>query len=253
MTAIDRHLHSTGELRALSFAELHQLFADGIVKHGPFAGLKYPELNSIGSALYPKLLGCYEAEIQDWIETSCNTDYSEIVDVGCAEGFYAVGLARRILDARVFAYDTDPEARRMTTLMAAANGVADRVTARGTFAATDITSIPVRRKGLLVCDCEGHEKNLFTAETLPLFADWNILIETHDLFDITISTNLERLFATTHSLRTAISKDDIQKVKTYRYPELDGLDLPTRRAIVSEYRPSLMEWFFLTPLSQPAS
>ena len=97
MTAIDRHLHSTGELRALSFAELHQLFADGIVKHGPFAGLKYPELNSIGSALYPKLLGCYEAEIQDWIEAICNTDYSEIVDVGCAEGFYGFVMSDRRL------------------------------------------------------------------------------------------------------------------------------------------------------------
>lgn len=40
------------------------VFPDLIVKHGPFKGMKYPAVKSVGSSLFPKLLGCYEKEIQ---------------------------------------------------------------------------------------------------------------------------------------------------------------------------------------------
>ncbi len=234
-------------MKNLSSAEIYELFADGIVRHGPFAGMRYPQLLSIGSAIIPKVLGSYEAELHDWIKEICATDYTEVIDIGCAEGFYAVGLARRLPNSIVYAYDTDPKAQELTAAMAAANGVSERVIIRETFAGTDITSIPLRQRGLLVCDCEGNEKYIFTAATVPLFRDWDILIETHDLFDLTISTTLTELFAATHNLRIAVTVDDILKAKYYRYPELQGLNIATRRAMLAEYRPAAMEWFFLTP------
>ena len=83
-------------MKSLSYPQIGELFCDGVVRHGPFAGLQYPELTAVGSALYPKLLGSYQREIQGWIEEICAAGYSEIVDVGFAEGYYAVGLARRL-------------------------------------------------------------------------------------------------------------------------------------------------------------
>ena len=67
--------------------------------------------------------------------------------------------------------------------------------------------------------------------------------------DITISTRMAELFQSTHQLRTLTSIDDIQKAKTYDYPELAPFDLATRRAILAEYRPTIMEWLFLTSRS----
>ena len=229
----------------LSPQEIHELFLDGIVRNGPFAGLKYPELTSIGSALYPKLLGSYEAELHPWIQEVCDGDYSEIIDVGCAEGYYAVGLARRIPQAKVYAYDIYEGAQYLCSNCATANQVADRMTVRAAFTAEELLEIPIRQRGLIVCDCEGAENDIFTEQSRRHFANWDLLIETHDFLDITISTRMAALFRDTHELRSILSVDDIQKAKTYDYPELTGLDLATRRAILAEFRPGLMEWQFL--------
>ncbi len=236
-------------MQSLSPEEIHGLFADGTVRHGPFAGLKYPELTSIGSALYPKLLGSYESELHPWIREVCDGGYSEIIDVGCAEGYYAVGLARRIPQAMVYAYDIYDGAQQLCAACAAANHVADRLSVRGAFTADELPGIPIRQRGLIFCDCEGAETQIFTEQTRPRFANWDLLIETHDFLDITISTRMAALFEETHELRTLTSIDDIQKAKTYDFPELAPFDLATRRAILAEWRPTIMEWLFLTSRS----
>jgi len=232
--------------RALALTEIYDLFGDGVVRHGPFAGLRYPLLQSVGSSLFPKLLGSYEAELHPWIAEVCAGRYSEIVDIGCAEGYYAVGLARRLPEARVYAYDTDPRAQELCAAAARLNGVAPRVEVRATFAVDALSGISVRGRGLIVCDCEGAELDLFTPETVPLCAGWDLLVETHDFMDLTGSTRLQARFAATHDVRTCLSVDDIQKAKHYDYPELAPLDLATRRAIVGEGRPAIMEWLFFT-------
>jgi hypothetical protein len=43
------------------------------------------------------------------------------------------------------------------------------------------------------------------------------------------------------------SVDDLEKARTYVYGELDGFDLASRRILLAEMRPAIMEWFFLTP------
>ena len=239
-------------MQSLSTESIHQMFSDAVVRHGPFAGLRYAEMISIASSLYPKLLGSYESELHPWIEEVCEAGYTEIIDVGCAEGYYAVGFAMRLPQATVHAYDTYEGARQLCADSARLNGVADRVMVGSLFAAEELRSIPIRQRGLIVCDCDGGENEIFTKQTGRKFADWDLLIETHDCYDITISTRLAELFRKTHDLRTVLSVDDIQKAKTYDYPELAGLDLATRRAILAEYRPTLMEWQFFTSRSSLA-
>ena len=239
-------------MQSLSTEEIHQMFSDAVVRHGPFAGLRYAEMTSIASSLYPKLLGSYESELHPWITEICEAGYTEIIDVGCAEGYYAVGLALRVPKAKVYAYDTYEGARQLCAACAKLNRVAKRLKIRSLFTAEELGSIPIRQRGLIVCDCDGGENDIFTEQTGGQFADWDLLIETHDCYDITISTRLAELFRETHELRSILSIDDIQKAKTYDYPELAGLDLATRRAILAEYRPTLMEWQFFTSRSNPS-
>lgn len=219
---------------------------DCTVMHGPFKGMKYPQKKAVGSALVPKLLGSYEKEIQPIIERICTNRYSEIVDIGCAEGYYAVGLARRLPKAKVYAFDVNQEALFLCQRMAQANNVAERIIAGAFCDSNTIRSLPFSGRALIISDCEGYEKTLFSDEIIPFLADHDLLIEIHDFMDIEISACLRRRFRGTHDIAAIQSVDDIAKAHTYCFPELDGYSLAQRRQLLAEERPSVMEWFFMT-------
>ncbi len=66
-----------------------------VVQGGPFAGMAYLH-RSLDGPLPPRLLGCYEAELHGALERILGTRYDTVVDIGCAEGYYAVGLALKM-------------------------------------------------------------------------------------------------------------------------------------------------------------
>ena len=112
----------------LGLPELIQAFMEQHgrrVLSGPFVGMDYVQ-QATGSALMPKLLGSYEAELHETLEKIAATEYAAIIDIGCAEGYYAIGLAMRLPNAQVYAFDIDPEARELCTAMARLNGVEER-------------------------------------------------------------------------------------------------------------------------------
>lgn len=74
------------------------------VLSGPFQGMTYMAAGSEGSTS-ARLLGTYEAALHPIIEKIIKRGYQQIIDVGCAEGYYAVGLAMRMPSARVIARD----------------------------------------------------------------------------------------------------------------------------------------------------
>ncbi|MDB4621386.1 hypothetical protein OAG82_00885 [Rubripirellula sp.] len=71
---------------------------------GPFNGMKWPAAEHPKSYSAQMLLGTYELEIHPWIENACNGSYDLIIDIGAAEGFYAVGMAMRNPEIPVIAY-----------------------------------------------------------------------------------------------------------------------------------------------------
>ena len=217
---------------------------DLVIRHGVFKGMKYPQMKSIGSALFPKLLGTYERELQPVVERICGENYTEIVNVGCGEGYYAIGLALRIPKAKVYAYDIDDEAIRLCEEMARLNKVDQRVFT-GSFCDTATLNTISLTKGLIFCDCEGFEKQLFTKDSADALSNCDLIIEVHDFIDITISSYIHDLFADSHEIEIIESLDDIKKAKTYNYKEIERYDLATRRTLLAELRPSIMEWFYL--------
>ena len=62
--------------------------------------------------IFSKLLGFYEKELQKVIKNLIKRDCEIVVDVGCAEGYYTVGLARVFKDkeTKVLAYDINKKA-----------------------------------------------------------------------------------------------------------------------------------------------
>ena len=240
-------------LSKVTEAAMARLCESLVVRSGPFLGMKYPHRRSVGSAFFPKLLGSYERELHPLFEKLCLRHYEDVVDVGCAEGYYAVGMALRMPSARVLAFDTDPAARTMCEEMAACNGVRDRVIIGAFCDASTLQTTLSAGACLVICDCEGYEKQLFAPELMSRLAGCDVLVEVHDFVDPTISATLRERFGVTHDLQVVHSIDDDEKAQNYNCPELNGYEWTTRKALLSEARPRTMEWFYFTPVRGCAS
>lgn len=226
----------------------NELFPTLTVATGPFVGLRYPRLQSVGSALLPKLLGSYESELHASLEELLTAEFNTVVDIGCAEGYYAVGLGLRLKNADIYAFDTDPRARDACAEMAELNGVGSRVHIGGLCDKNVLQSLPLGVRALVVADCEGYEKDLFDDEVAQLLSKHTLVIEVHDFIDIDTSPRLHAAFSKSHRIQAIRSTDDIQKAHTYQYTQLDKFSIRERRLILEERRPGIMEWLVLTPL-----
>jgi hypothetical protein len=219
------------------------------VQSGPFKGMLYTQEvidsalavpRALGSALVPKLLGCYEAELQGVLENALTTPYQDIVDIGSAEGYYAVGLALRLPSARVHAFEMDPLRQKLCIEMARANGVAERVTMDG---ACDREKLAALTNGhpFILCDCEGYELELLQPERIPGLKHCDLLVELHDSANPIISETIMARFAPTHEV-TLIKSAETDPAQ---YPALASLSPGDQQFAVSEERPAGMQWVFL--------
>ena len=75
-----------------------------MIRSGPFAGMRYVDTATEG-ALVPRLLGTYESELHPYLKRFAAEGCEDVIDVGCAEGYYAVGLARLMPGALVHGGD----------------------------------------------------------------------------------------------------------------------------------------------------
>ncbi len=212
-----------------------------VVMHGPFAGMTYVSEATEG-ALIPRLLGVYESELHPHIQAFAAEGLDCVVDVGCAEGYYAVGLARLMPQVTVYAHDISEPARAACADLAAKNEVADRVRIGGEFQPEDFQRFAGRR-ALVMVDAEGAEADILDPVRGPALAGLNIIVETHDVFRPgTLQTLMDR-FSPTHD----IMRVD-QRQKTYDQPwwleELTQLD---QLLAIWEWRLQPTPWLVMRP------
>ena len=233
-------------LRAAELDTLvHQVAGSRTVLHGPLQGLKFPASESFGSRLLPKILGSYEFELHGIIEEVAGGDYPLIVDVGCAEGYYAVGLALRCQNATVVACDIEPRAQTLCAAMAAHNGVAERVKTRGAVDPARLTEIVAgSARGFLLSDCEGYEGELFSAEVGQALRGWDVLIELHDALQPGLSAQLVELFCATHDVEIVHGVSSSQRVAAWHQDELERYSYADREFLLHEGRQSPQDWLW---------
>ena len=222
---------------------IKEMFSDLTVRHGFFKGMVYPAYESHGSSLFPKLLGSYESELTEVIEQICKTNYSEIVDVGCAEGFYAVGLAMRMANAKVFAYDIDSDALEASKRMAQLNKVENRITFNSFCSPAILSNFNFSTKGLIFCDCEGYEIELFDSNNISNLSKVDVLIELHDGKNERVSPHIFKLFEKSHNVQIIQSVNCFNKA--IKFPELSFLSIDELEICLRE-RNGIQQWVFLT-------
>lgn len=166
------------------------------VMGGPFEGMDFVAQSAEGCHV-PKLLGCYEEELHPFLAQLPAQGYEAIVDIGCAEGYYAVGLKRLVPAARMVACDIDPKARAACEALANKNGV--DVEIRGEFRHEDFAEFAGRRV-LVWCDIEGAEVELLDPARAPALAGMDMVIELHPTPQGQAEALVLPRFAATHTI-----------------------------------------------------
>jgi hypothetical protein len=165
------------------------------VSSGPFTGMRYPQ-RAVGHASYlgAKLIGAYEYETYDAIAHALSR--SVFINVGAAEGYFAIGVAMRSPNTQVFAFEVDSAGRRLMRAFAEENDCA--VMLLGKCDPNALNRLSVDGDVMLWVDVEGYERELLDPELVPMLRRAAVLVECHPSVDPSIPEVLEARFASTH-------------------------------------------------------
>jgi len=172
-----------------------------VVIQGPLAGLDFLPQSSEGCHI-AKLLGCYEQPLQPYIEQAIGAAYATILNIGCAEGYYAVGMARRMPHTRVLAFDLNAKVQQTCASLAARNGVADRVQVGGVFRPEDFAAhvTGTGQRVLVLCDIEGAERELLDPQVAPALRGMDLIVKANECLAAGTVQLLAERFATSHDI-----------------------------------------------------
>lgn len=236
------------ERTVANHAPLRDALERRIILSGPFQGMKYGQTKALCSTLHPKLLGTYEHELYAAFDAALARQPAMVVDVGAADGYYAVGFAFRNPTTQVIAYDQDPRAREELAKLAELNGVADRIEIRGRCEPSELQELQPP-SGLMIVDCEGFEEHALSEATIRHLKGWDFIIETHDGFAPGITRKLTDRFSATHRVEVIEAVHDFDKVDHIRVPLLDGLPRREADMVLAEGREhACLRWMVCTPI-----
>lgn len=210
-----------------------------VVQSGPFKGMAYPVRASEGSRV-ARLLGAYEASLHPVIETIIARAPDLVIDVGSAEGYYAVGLARRLDRTRILARDADENAQTLCRSLAEANGLAGRVEVGGLFGHLDF-DICAAGRSVVICDIEGGEDALLDPLAAPGLIRADVLVECHPGLAPGVTERLIARFAPTHRITRIDRKLDDHALPGWM-EELSDLD---RLLALWEWRSGPTPWLWM--------
>jgi hypothetical protein len=201
-----------------------------------------PEQGSWGGQA-ARLAGTYEEELNPYILRIVSAEPSAVIDLGAAEGYYAVGLARLMPSIPVLAYELDARARRICREVVARNGVKN-VKVRGRITPTELRR-RVRPLSFLLSDVEGYEDELFDLAKLPGLRQVFMVIELHEFAVPGVTSSILERFGTSHAIELV---DAVPRSGAGR-AQLAHLTNEEADQVVREGRPTEppMQWAVMWP------
>ena len=231
------HWQRRSELFNLIFSR-----TNGEVYQGPFKGMKIlPKFNWGDGDTLGKLLGLYENELFQALDYEIAIRKPRyIINVGCAEGFYGLGMARALPNSTAVLIDIEAKSIEIARENAQVNGLNNV----HFFAASNIDIInsylSKNEETFIFMDAEGAEYDLLDPTKLVNLDKTTIAVEVHDTNRI-FNALVER-FKDTH---------DIHMIKQgAKNPYLDiiaDLDDYDKMILCCEGRGTTMYWFYMQP------
>ena len=221
-----------------------RLVANGrpVVRAGPFAGLTYPagRLADVDAAI-AKLLGTYEREIAWVFERAIALRLPTFIDIGCADGYYAAGMAHASPSTTTLAYDLASSARELCAETATASAVRERVRIRKRFTVDSLSAVDPAG-ALVLCDIEGGEVELLGSSAAAALRASVVVVEVHEDERPGAGDRLRAAFAHTHTCLT-IS----QQPRRDAPAPLADWGVNDRVHALREFRGPLLHWMLFEP------
>lgn len=219
-----------------------------VVQDGPFEGLVLaPAPHAI-----PKILGTYEQELWPAIAKAIERAPQTVFNIGCGEGYYAVGLSRRLPDVFTICFDIGKAQQEQCLQTSALNDAPVMFPGLPAFGgeSPEITwgrgisnwhGIPDGKYGsrwLAIIDCEGAELDYLSEKNCKNLGGTDLIIECHDFIGQPVMKILFERLGRTH---------DIEIIReagrdTAAIPLLANLGSYDRSLAVCEFRPLPMAW-----------
>ena len=224
---------------------------NGVIRYGPFKGLKFISESSWGAGgdMASMLLGLYEKEILISLQ-NIPDQYKIFIDLGAADGYYGIGTLVNGMFEKSYCYEMNVVSQKIIKKNAELNNVASRVLIRGfadKYFYKDFKNDEIDQSILLV-DIEGAEFDLFDKNLFKKFSKSIIFIELHPwIFKNNGHEELQKLENDAKEYFT-IKKITTTSRDLSEFEELKRWSDTDRWLICSEGRPVLMTWWRLDPL-----
>lgn len=206
------------------------------VHHGLFKGMIVPEVTpwDDGNAGC-KLLGCYEHELQPYFQQAIDRNPKAIVNIGCSEGYYAIGLARLMPNAVIVGFDVSNDSLKLCREFSEKNGVTDQILLKeGCRSPEEMPDWPA---DLYVVDCEGYELDLLDLEKCPQLVNSDIIVECHDFQIPNTTQRLTERLIHTHNV-TVVQPIECPPF----YPMIENWPAFLRLVVAIDKRPLNFNW-----------
>jgi len=225
---------SMESLRRKASARVRQK-TEGKIQGGPFTGVLWSSQRGAWGEFDEAsiLLGFYESELHPVIEEIIEQAPELLINVGCADGYYAIGFASRLPETRVLAVDIDETALVLTEENARINGV--RVEVQTALPAMSLAD------AVLVVDVEGAEREILLDNPNYDFSEAKILVELHPWIDPEVREDLLSKYSLSHDVESIVSGGRNPNSSEILREMSDDL----KWAVMAEGRPRAMEWLWM--------
>jgi len=167
---------------------------------GPFSTMNLTD--HLALAWDPRIIvGSYEEEVHQVINDVICMAPANIIDIGAAFGYYAVGLALKIANTTVTAFEAVeyPHWQQVAEL-ARINGVSGKIIQRGVCTAEELARA-CTRESFILCDCEGGEVDILDPLEIPALKSCKILVELHEFNRPNLVPTLVSRFRDSHEIK----------------------------------------------------
>lgn len=218
------------------------------IAYGPFKGMVLPAKNSwskFDTTL--QILASYEEHILEKILYFSKKGNYVFIDIGAADGFYAVGFAYINYFKKIFAFDINPDARKIIRENSIINSCHHKIEIYSEANLESITNIiNLHGNAVILIDIEGDEYELLTSKLLSLLKKCYIICELHPFFTKDGVSKQKKIIKDSKKyFHTSCIKRNIYRPNDFI--ELDDLSDEERLITFGEKRQKNMEWLVLEP------
>lgn len=207
---------------------------------GPFAGMSYVH-QAAGSSYLIKLIGIYEEVLHPAVLNAIDRKYSTMIDIGCAEGYYLIGVGSKSKPTRLIGYDIDKQALALTRELYEKNQLTNPLLLLENCTPEDLEE-RIDGSTLLMCDAEGFEYEILDPSKTPSLANVEtFIVELHDFVVPHVKETLISRFKETHDIAVLRFTNGNPK----QYPFLMEIHERDRYTLLRERGEQDQEWLVM--------